>query len=84
MEHFGWIDVVGWIGSIEVISAYALNSYQKIKSDDKSFILLNFTGGLGLILYSLYYHALANALINIVWVIVAIPAIIKILRSRFK
>lgn len=80
MKDFGWIDVVGWIGSIEVILAYALNSYQKIKSDGKLFLVLNITGGVGLIIYSYYHDALANTFINVVWVIIAVPALLKVLR----
>ncbi len=71
------IDIIGWIGSIEVLLAYGLNSYQKIKSHSPLFLWLNLTGGVCLIVYSIYYTAYANTFINVVWVIIAIPAIIK-------
>jgi hypothetical protein len=76
------IDIIGWIGSIEVIAAYGLNSYQRIKSDSWLFLILNLTGGICLIIYSVYYTAYANTFINVVWVIIAIPAIIKMIRKR--
>lgn len=69
------IDAIGWIGSIEVIVAYALNSYQKIKSDSIYFQLLNLTGGVFLIINTIYYHAYPSAFINVVWVIIASFAI---------
>ena len=72
------IDIIGWIGSFEVIAAYGLNSYQKIKSDSILFYVLNLTGGLLLILYSVYKEAFPNAFINIVWVIIALVALIKL------
>lgn len=74
------IDIIGWLGSIAVIAAYGLNSYQKIKSDSLLFLLLNLIGGIFLIMYSLYYTAYANTFINVVWVIIAVPALIKLLR----
>lgn len=71
------IDVIGWIGSIEVIAAYGLNSYQKIKSDSIYFQLLNLTGGVFLILNTMYYCAYPSAFINVVWVIIASIAIAR-------
>jgi hypothetical protein len=77
-----WIDVIGWIGSFQVLLAYGLNSYQKMKSDSLTFLLLNFFGGICLILYTVYYSAFANTFINIVWVIIAVPALIKFLVTK--
>jgi len=76
------IDAIGWIGSVEVILAYALNSYQKMKSDSLAFQLLNFTGGLFLIINTVYYGAYPSAFINVVWVLIASLALIRSFRSR--
>ncbi|MBX2955525.1 MAG: hypothetical protein KF846_05185 [Cyclobacteriaceae bacterium] len=76
------IDSIGWIGSIMVIAAYGLNSYQKIKSNSLVFLLLNLVGGIFLIIYSVYYTAYANTFINVVWVIIAVPAIIQLIRKK--
>lgn len=75
------IDILGWIGSVLLIAAYALNSYQKIRSDSYIFLLLNIVAGVFLIIYSWYYTAFANTFINVVWVIIAVPALIKVLRK---
>lgn len=71
------IDVLGWIGSIEVIAAYALNSSQKMRSDSLAFQLLNFTGGIFLIINTVYYGAYPSAAINIVWVLIASAALLR-------
>lgn len=73
------VDILGWIGSVAVIAAYGLNSYQKIKSNSYLFLILNLVGGVFLIVYSFYYTAYANTFINVVWVIIAVPALIKLL-----
>lgn len=75
-------DVIGWIGSFALILAYALNSYQKIKSDSYGFLSLNLVGALCLIAYTAFYSVYANTFLNIVWVIIAIPALIKLARRN--
>ena len=51
------ISTLGWIGSLLVIGAYGLNSYQKIKSDSLIFQLMNLAGGILLIINSVYKEA---------------------------
>jgi len=76
------IDILGWIGSVEVIAAYGLNSYQKIKSDSLAFQLLNLTGAIFLIVNSIYKEAYPFTFINTVWSIIAVVAIVGIVRKR--
>lgn len=42
-----------------------------------TFLLLNLVGGALLIIYSAYLSAFANTFINVVWVIIAVPALVK-------
>lgn len=76
------IDILGWIGSVEVIAAYGLNSYQKLKSDSPIFQLLNFTGAIFLIINTVYYHAYPSAFINVVWVVIASIALARMFAKR--
>ena len=78
------IDILGWIGSLLVVVAYGLNSYQKIKSDSLFFYALNLLGGVFLIVYSVHKAAYANTFVNIVWVVIAIPALIHVIRKKSK
>lgn len=71
------VDVIGWIGSGAILLAYALNSYQKIRSDSIVFLACNLIGGGLLMAYTYYKDALANTFLNLVWVIVAVSALIK-------
>ncbi len=77
-----FIDILGWVGSVEVIAAYGLNSYQKIKSDSLSFQLLNLTGAIFLIINSIYKEAYPFTFINTVWSIIAIAAIIGMTKKK--
>ncbi len=80
MELF--INILGWIGSIEVVAAYALNSSQKIKSDSITFQSLNLTGAIFLIINSLYKEAYPFTFINTVWAVIALVAIARIIRKK--
>lgn len=76
---FSFLDGLGWVGSLCVIIAYGLNSYQKLRSDSLIFYALNIIGGIFLIIYSNYKEAYPNTFINVVWVIIAIPAMLKVI-----
>lgn len=76
------INILGWIGSIAVVAAYGLNSYQKIKSDSITFQLLNLIGAILLIINSIYKQAYPFTFINSVWSVIAIVAIMEIIRKR--
>lgn len=78
------MEIIGWIGSILIVGVYGLNSYQKIRSDSLIFYAANLVGGVLLIIYSIYKEAHPNTFINVVWVIIAIPALIKVLAVRKK
>lgn len=79
-----FIEVLGWIGSLEVLLAYGFNSYQKLRSDSPLFYLLNLTGGILLIIYTVYKDAWASAFINVVWVLIAAVAIMRALSKTDK
>jgi len=78
------LESLGWVGSFIIVIVYGLNSYQKIKSDSLLFYILNVVGGLLLIIYSNFKGAYANTFINVVWVLIALPAIFKILKPSTK
>lgn len=75
-------EIIGWVGSIAILVAYALNSYQKLRSDSLIFLCLNLAGGLLLMAYGYYKDAFANTFLNFVWVIVALIALGKLYRNR--
>lgn len=73
------ISIVGWYGTIAIIVAYALNSYGYLSSTNLWYQILNGTGAVGIVLLSLNKKAYQPAVLNIVWTIIALIAIIKIL-----
>lgn len=77
-----WIDIMGWVGSIEVIIAYFMISTHRIDANNIYYQLLNGTGAILLIVNTVYYGAFPSTFINIVWLVIAAHAIIKMIFSR--
>jgi hypothetical protein len=77
-----WMNVVGWVGSICVVAVYGLNSFQIIKTTSILFFIMNLIGGILLIVFSFYKEAYPNVFINIVWVVIAIPGLVKACRKQ--
>ncbi|MEJ0032107.1 MAG: hypothetical protein WDO15_17795 [Bacteroidota bacterium] len=74
-----FIDIIGWIGAVEVIAAYALNSNGTLTASSAVFQLLNLTGAIFLIANTWYNKAYPSMVINIIWTVIAIAALIKMI-----
>ncbi|MFN5170960.1 MAG: CBU_0592 family membrane protein [Cyclobacteriaceae bacterium] len=77
-----WVEIIGWLGALEILLAFGLNSFKRIQSDAYSFQLLNLTGGILLIINSAINRIYPFTFINSVWVLVALIALWKKYRSK--
>ena len=75
------IDIVGWISSVAVVSAYALISLDKLNSRSRVYQVLNLVGSLGLVVNTAYYRAYPSTFVNIVWLVIAALALIRIVSA---
>jgi hypothetical protein len=73
-----FVETIGWIGAVEVIIAYALNSSGALASDSVVFQVLNLTGAIFLIVNTWFNKAYPSMVINIIWTVIAIAALIRI------
>lgn len=71
------IDVLGWIGSILVVAAYALNISGRLNSNSNFYLWANLVGSVCLIVNTLFHDAIPSAVVNIVWVGIAIWGMVK-------
>jgi hypothetical protein len=71
------IEITGWIGSVLIVGAFALNSLDKIKSNSFLYQLANLVGGICFIINTLHHKAYPSAFVNVVWAFIAIFSIIK-------
>ena len=71
------IDLIGWIGSILVIVAYAMNIYKKLDSSSIAYYVMNIVGSGCLIINTIYHHAFPSTVVNIIWILIALIALVK-------
>lgn len=66
------IDVIGWIGTILFLVAYALVSAKKVEADSWSYQGMNLIAGIFLTINTLYLQAYPSAGLNIAWLLIAV------------
>ena len=78
------IEILGWVGSLLVLIAYALNINKKLSADSLTYYLLNILGSALLIINTAFHHAYPSMVVNVIWVIIPIVTIVrhKLLKKR--
>ncbi len=74
-----FIEVFGWYGTVAIILAYALVSFSVLPPQSIWYQILNGTGALGIVIVSFNKKAHQPGVLNVIWTLIAIVAILKIL-----
>lgn len=82
MEHNLLIDVLGWLGAVALLAAYALVSAKKLEGNSGRYQVLNLLGGGFLIVNSFYYGAYPSVGVNVVWIAIALLTLLGGRRAR--
>ncbi|MGE7774025.1 CBU_0592 family membrane protein [Chitinophaga sp. NPDC101104] len=77
-----WMDIPGWAGTFFYVLGYVLLTMGKIKSDQKIYHWLNALGALGLIANALYLSDYPSFVVNFIWLVIALGAIVWLLLRR--
>lgn len=72
-----FIDFLGWVGSACVVYAFTMNIYGKLPTSSPLYFALNIIGSIFLIVNTYFHEAYPSMAVNIIWVFVAIGALIK-------
>ncbi len=75
MEHHLLIDIVGWIGAITLLLAYAAVSRGTTQGTSFRYQLANALGSVCLLINAAYYRAFPSSFVNFVWIGIAIATI---------
>jgi uncharacterized membrane protein len=78
------IEILGWIGSLFVLVAYAMNMNKKLRADSLTYYALNIAGSALLIINTAYHHAYPSMAVNIIWVFIPVVTIIRHRMARNK
>ncbi|NNE99319.1 MAG: hypothetical protein HKN25_09905 [Pyrinomonadaceae bacterium] len=76
-----WIDVLGWIGALLILLAYALISLKKVEGSSLSYQMMNIFASIFLTMNTAYYGAIPSTLVNMIWAVIAAVAIFAIFRN---
>ncbi|MFN8344823.1 MAG: hypothetical protein U0X91_07465 [Spirosomataceae bacterium] len=71
------IDILGWIGSVFVVGAYALNISGRVSHSAKGYLWANLVGSIFLIVNTLFYGAIPSTIVNVFWVGIALWGMVK-------
>lgn len=72
-------EILGWCGVAAIVGAYILLSFNFVSSNSLIFQLLNLTGAIGIVVDALEDRNIQPAVLNIIWALVALIALVKIL-----
>ena len=72
IEFRAVVDIIGWVGAIVLLAAYASVSARRLQGDSHIYQVLNLIGGACLIVNTVYYGAYPSAVVNIVWIGIAV------------
>lgn len=79
--HFSFGDIIGSIGVFILLLAFVLNLLNKISRESISYILMNIIGGGLACLASYLINYLPFIILEGVWTVVSIVALIRYIRS---
>ena len=71
-------EAIGWYGTCAIILAYALVSFNYMSPSTVVYQVLNGTGALGIVYISLKKKAYQPGVLNIVWAVIAVIALIRL------
>ena len=72
-------ELIGWCGALAILMAYAMVSFGKLSPTALPYQFLNASGALGIVYISFKKKAYQPGVLNIVWAIIAVIAIIKVI-----
>lgn len=69
---------IGWYGVAAILVAYLLVSFNVIAAKSFGYQLLNLTGAIGIIVEALTKKDVQPAVLNAVWAVIALLAIVRL------
>lgn len=76
------VEVVGWIGALLILAAYALLTAGKVTGRSLTYQAMNVVGAAGFIVNGWWHGAIPSTALNIVWLLIGAFASWRILQNR--
>jgi hypothetical protein len=78
----GIYTILGWAGSIAYLLGYLLLTMKKLKPDSKTYHVLNVAGAVGLTINAIFLQDFPNIAVNVAWGVIAVVAILSVIRRK--
>jgi len=72
-------ETIGWYGTFAIVISYALAMFNILSVSSFTYQILNLTGALGIIYISFKKKAYQPGVLNIIWAVIALIAILRLL-----
>jgi hypothetical protein len=76
-----FIEIIGWAAALLILVAYGLLSAGKLSGQSPAYQVMNVLGASGFVVNSGYNGAIPSAVLNVIWVGIAMYALVRI-RAR--
>lgn len=74
-------EVAGWLGTLFILTAYFLLSFQVIEAQSLPYQGLNILGALGLIYNGFQRKAYPSVVLNLIWISIGVVALLSLFRN---
>lgn len=72
-------ETIGWYGTVAIVGAFAMVSFEILAPTSLLYQILNGMGALGIVYISIKKKAYQPGVLNIIWAVIAVIAIIRLL-----
>ena len=69
------VDILGWMGAVVILFAYAMVSFKKVEGDSILFQSLNIGASILLAINTLYWRAYPSLALNAAWILMGLVAL---------
>lgn len=76
------VDVLGWVGTVLLVAAYALLTLRRIRVEGLAYQLMNLVGGVLLLINTAYHGAWPSAGLNLVWFFIGLVGVAQFVIGR--
>jgi hypothetical protein len=66
------VEIIGWVGAVLILGAYALLSAGRIRSESRTYHVMNILGAAGFVVNSGWNGAFPSAAMNFVWIFIGV------------
>jgi hypothetical protein len=71
------VEILGWVASVLIVGAYALNIRGKLPSNAPAYVWANLVGGAFFVVNTIFHGAYPSAVVNVIWVFIAIDTLLR-------